>query len=60
MTSIVRPPMFNPRARHQQREKGLQAACEAAERAIEERSEDEARLVREARQRIEQDRERSA
>ncbi len=56
MTSIVRPVMFNPRARHQQREKGLQSALEAAELAIDDMSDDAERLCREARQRVEQER----
>lgn len=59
MTSIVRPAKFDFRARDRQaRHTGAQGVIEAAERAFEECAEDADRLCREARQRIQSERQR--
>lgn len=57
MTSIVRPARFNFDARKRQhRHSVTQGVIEAAERAIDDQSEDADRLVREARERIQSER----
>lgn len=56
MTNIIRSARFDFRARDRHRQTGTQAVIEAAERAVEEQSEDADRLCREARERIQSER----